>query len=193
MTYRSSRSSSQIGNDNEKTCVSNHRVTSLNIQNVDEQKTDVSVNQGQSVSSNKFRFFYPRNSIDAYNPPANDELPDLPKGPIFSLCVGYVATGFKHTERTPAQIALVDEWGNIVRNIYIKPEKPVVSYLTPITCIYEQTIAKYGFQLQKSIDILKEALSADAVLVGHYPAPDIEVLGLKKGKHYRTILDLNKL
>jgi len=188
MAYYLSRSFSQIGSEDENSG-SIQRTTSFNVQYVNEENWA----NTQLANFNQFRLFYPKCSIDTYNPPVNDKLPDIPNGPFFSVCVSYVATGLKHTERTPAQIALVNEGGNIVRNIYIKPDTPVVSYLTPITCIDKETIAKYGFQLQKAIDILKASLSPDVVLVGHNAKTDIEVLGLKKGKHYRTILDLNEL
>jgi len=192
MAYRLNSSFSQIGSV-EENFGSSQRTTSDNIQHVGQGKIADAIIMDQLANSNELRLFYPRNSIDMYNPPVNDKLPGIPKGPVFSICVRYVATGHKHTDRTPAQIALVNEEGNIVRNIYIKPETPVVSYLTPVTGIDEETIAKYGFHLREGTNILKEALSPDVVLVGHCPGPDIKVLGLKKGKHYRTILDLSKL
>jgi len=192
MTYRLNSSFSEIVSVDES-FGSNQRMISYNVLNVGEGKTADAVIMDQLPNSNEFRRFYPRNSIDMYNPPVNDKLPDIPKGPIFSLCLSYVATGHKHTDRATAQIALVNEEGNIVRNIYVKPETPVVSYLTPVTGIDKETIVKYGIHLREGTNILKEALSPDVVLVGHCPGPDIEVLGLEKGKHYRTILDLNKL
>jgi hypothetical protein len=137
--------------------------------------------------------FYPKNSVDTYNPPKKDKLPDIPKGPVFSLHVGRVATGKKHTDRAPAHIALVNEWGHIERNLYVKPDKPIVSYLTPISSVDEKIIEKYGLEQENAFNLIKEALGPDIILVGHCPRPDIDAIGLKKGKHYQKIFDLNIL
>jgi len=145
------------------------------------------------LKDDEIELFYPRHSLDTYIAPKNEKLPVLPKGPVFSLFVGYVATGQKHTDRTPAHIALVNEWANIVRNIYIRPKKRVVSYLTPLTRIDEGILKKYGLKEKRALALIKEALCPDVILVGHCPLHSIEALGLKKGKHYRKILDLNGL
>ena len=52
---------------------------------------------------------------------------------IFSIDVECVATGTHHNARTVAQVALVDEWGRPICNLYIKADVPVSSYLTPLT------------------------------------------------------------
>jgi len=122
-----------------------------------------------------------------------EKLPHMAKGPVFSLCIGWVATGQKHYDRTPAQVALVNALGTIVRNIYVKPDKTVVSYLTPITNIDEEVVAKYGFQPETAFELVKQALSPDVVLVGYNTKMDIDALGLKRGQHYRKIVDLKKV
>ena len=38
-----------------------------------------------------------------------------------------------HNARAVAQISLVDEYERVLANLYVKPELPVVSYLTPLT------------------------------------------------------------
>jgi len=162
--------------------VSNQSLTSSSNQNPEAELKDEEI-----------ELFYPRNSLDTYIPPENEKLPVLPKGPVFSLHVGYVATGQKHSDRTPAHIALVNEWSNIVRNIYIRPKQRIVSYLTPLTRIDEDILNKYGLKEQRAFGLIKEALCPDVILIGHCPWPNVEALGLKKGKHYRKILDLNVL
>jgi len=142
---------------------------------------------------NETILFYPKNSLDTYKPPNNDKLPDLPKGRVFSLSVGWVAIGQKHTERAPAHIALVNECGQIVRNIYVKPDKPVVSYLTPLTAINEEMVTKYGLLWNTAFGLITEVLCPDAVLVGHHLERVVKALGLKKGKHYQKIVNLNEL
>ena len=51
----------------------------------------------------------------------------------FSVDVECVATAKTHNARAVAQISLVDQYERIMLNIYVKPELPVVSYLTPLT------------------------------------------------------------
>jgi len=157
-----------------------------------EQKDDTSPPQ-EHPTKPIIELFYPKNSLDTYNPPKKDKLPEIPKGPVFSLHVGWVAIGKKHTDRAPAHIALVDEWGHIVRNIYVRPKKPVVSYLTPISSIDEELVKKWGLMQERAFSLIKEALCPTVILVGHCPRSDIEAIGLKKGKHYQKIFDLNIL
>jgi len=137
--------------------------------------------------------FYPKNSLDTYYAPKNDKVPDIQKGPVFSLFVVSVAVGQKHTERTPAHIALVNESGQIVRNIYVKPDLPVVSYLTPLTGIDEELVTKYGIFRETAFGLISEVLCPDAVLVGHRLKRDVKALGLKKGKHYHKIVNVNEV
>ena len=53
----------------------------------------------------------------------------LPDGPRFALDVECVATDTTHNGRTLAQIGLVDWHGNILLNIFVRPEVAVTSYL----------------------------------------------------------------
>jgi len=48
-----------------------------------------------------------------------------------------------------AQVALVDEWGRPIFNVLIKQEKPVASYLTPLTGLTKEAIDSYGLPLGK--------------------------------------------
>lgn len=85
----------------------------------------------------------------AFQPPPMNQLPPM----IFGIDVECVATGTTHNDRSVAQFALVvcntlealchhaattimatqDESERTVLNVYVKPEDPVVSYLTPIS------------------------------------------------------------
>jgi len=136
--------------------------------------------------------FYPRNSINYHKPPTNDR-PHLPEGRVFSLRVGYVATGYRHIDRTYAHIVIIDKYGNLQCSLHIRPNTQVISYLTPLNSINEGIVARYRLPPQTVFSLLEEVLSPDAVLVGHYPEPDIKALGLRKGIHYRHAMDLKKL
>jgi hypothetical protein len=55
---------------------------------------------------------------------ANERLPQLPQGPVFSIDVECVATGNDHNSRDVAQISLVDQqervrcgWGKRCRSL----------------------------------------------------------------------------
>jgi hypothetical protein len=77
-----------------------------------------------------------------------------PNHPIYSIDVECVATGTQHNARSIAQVALVDEWGRPVFNVLIRQEKPVVSYLTPLTGLTKEMLDTYGLPLGKSICLL---------------------------------------
>jgi len=141
----------------------------------------------------KREYFYPTNNLDAYYPPKKHKLPEIPTGPVYSLKVGYVATGRSHIDRSVAHIALVNQNIQVIQNLYIKQTKPVVSYLTPLTSLDEQCLKELGIDREKAIVVIQEALHPEAILVGHRPGPDIRALGLIKGRHYRKIVDLNKV
>ena len=57
------------------------------------------------------------------------------KGSVFSLDVECVAVGKTHMSNdiAPAKFALVDSQGKTVCVQYIRPEKRIVSYLTPLS------------------------------------------------------------
>lgn len=57
----------------------------------------------------------------------------FPAATHFSIDVECVATGTDHNARDIAQISLVDQYQQVLLNVYVKPEKPVVSYLSPLT------------------------------------------------------------
>lgn len=51
----------------------------------------------------------------------------------YSIDVECVATAKTHNARAVAQISLVDGYEAVLLNIYVRPEAPVVNYLTPLT------------------------------------------------------------
>ena len=56
-----------------------------------------------------------------------------PGTPVYCIDVECVATGKQHHDRSVAQIAMVDMYQRLVFNLVVKPDKPVVSYLEPLT------------------------------------------------------------
>lgn len=117
---------------------------------------------------------------------------EIPEGPYYSLLVECVAVGHQHTDRAVAHVALVEnsEDHNVVLNLYIKPSREIVSYLTPINNLTEEILNEYGLETQEALGILRRTIPKDAVLIGHNVARHITRLGLKKGVDFRCSLDL---
>lgn len=92
---------------------------------------------------------------------------DLPPGSaVFSIDVECVATGTQHNDRSIAQISLVDAACNVFANLYVKPDRPVVSHLTPLTGLTAELLDQYGVPLETALAELRRRLPPHAVLVG---------------------------
>ena len=50
-----------------------------------------------------------------------------------ALDVEYVATGRRHDNRSVCLVAVIDENENVILKRKVKPDKPIISYLTPLT------------------------------------------------------------
>jgi hypothetical protein len=118
----------------------------------------------------------------------------VPPGPLFSIDVECVADGTGHNDRTPCEIAMVDGEGNPVFHRYIDVRPYVVSYLTEVTGLSEDTLASASAErvssLERAIADLKAALPPTAVLVGSSVSSDIRWLGLEEGKDFSAAVDL---
>ena len=96
------------------------------------------------------------------------------KGSVFSLDVECVAVGKTHMSNdiAPAKFALVDSQGKTVCVQYIRPEKRIVSYLTPLSGVRAEDL-EGAVSLEEAVDILKSHLPKDAILVGQRVDTDI--------------------
>lgn len=113
-----------------------------------------------------------------------------PNATHFSIDVECVATGFDHNSRSVAQFSLVDQFENVLLNVYVKPDKPVVSYLTPLTGLSEGIIEQEGVSFQQGLQYLRNVLPTTAVLLGQNIGQDVRWLELKEGKDFQALLDL---
>lgn len=116
-----------------------------------------------------------------------------PTARYFALDVECVATGHKHSDRAVAQIAVVDAMANPVLNVYVQPDAPVVSYLTPLTGITQQMLQTYGVPLATALQVLRQHLPSNATLVGQNVQSDVQWLGLVEGQDFAGIVDLQGL
>ena len=113
------------------------------------------------------------------------------KGSVFSLDVECVAVGKTHMpkDRAPVKFALVDNQGKTVCVQYIRPEKRVVSYLTPVSGVRAEDL-EGAVSLKEAIEILKSHLPKDAILVGQTINNDITWMRLKQGEDFADFVDL---
>ena len=116
-----------------------------------------------------------------------------PGAPVFSIDVECVATGVQHHDRAVAQISLVDAHCAPLLNLYVRPEKPVVSYLTPLTGLTAAHLEANGVPLPTAMATLRARLPKNAVLVGQNIAKDVEWLGLVEGTDFDSMIDLAAL
>jgi DNA polymerase III epsilon subunit-like protein len=72
----------------------------------------------------------------------------------------------------------------------VKPDKPVVSYLTALTGLTQEIIDSKGVSLPDAVQQLRSCLPRDAVLVGQNILQDVQWLGLKEGTDFKSCLDL---
>eukprot|EP00884_Botryococcus_braunii_P007760 jgi/Botrbrau1/16986/Bobra.49_2s0045.1 len=111
----------------------------------------------------------------------------------FSIDVECVATGLTHNARAAAQVAVVDEYEQVLLNRIVKPAEPVVSYLTPLTGLTEELMESDGVPLQQVVQEVKQILPQHAVLVGLNIQQDVQWLGLREGVDFKGLLDLTGL
>jgi hypothetical protein len=108
----------------------------------------------------------------------------------YSVDVECVATGTDHNARAVAQIALVDQYEQVILNVYVKPDKPVVSYLSALTGLTKELIDQHGVPLAEGIKSLKAALPKTAILVGQSINRDVQWLNLRDGVDFASMMDL---
>ncbi len=80
-------------------------------------------------------------------------------GPVCCVDVECVATGTTHHDRSISQIALVDLADTVICDLYVIPEKPVVSYLTPLTGCTEKLLGERGTSLEQALETLRASLA----------------------------------
>lgn len=77
-----------------------------------------------------------------------------------------------------------------ILNLYIKPEAPVVSYLTPLTGLTADLLEQHGTSLAIALATLRQALPKTAVLVGQNVRTDVVWLGLQERVDFAGMMDL---
>jgi RNA exonuclease 4 len=75
-------------------------------------------------------------------------------------------------------------------DVLVKPDKPVVSYLTALTGLTRDTVEARGVPLADALAQLRACLPNTAVLVGQNILQDVQWLGLREGADYASCMDL---
>ena len=106
-----------------------------------------------------------------------------------ALDVECVATGRRHDDRDVCLVAVVDANEKVILKRKVKPEKPIVSYLTPLTGLQRGDLDD-GMRLSVVLREVKALLGSDVVLVGQGVKSDIKWLQLAQGRDYDSVVDL---
>jgi len=115
--------------------------------------------------------------------------------PIFCIDVECGATSRDHNGRTPVAIGVADGFGRPVCKLLVKEieDKPVLSYLTPITGVTREEVKQHGKPFEECISIVRSHLNPRAVIIGQNILKDMHWLGLQEGADYAQLIDLSAL
>ena len=109
-----------------------------------------------------------------------------------ALDVECVATGRRHDDRDVCLVAVVNENEEVILKRKVKPDKPIVSYLTPLTGVKRGDLDD-GNKLSDVLAEVKALLGPDVILVGQGAKSDIKWLQLEQGKDYNSVVDLGQM
>ena len=109
-----------------------------------------------------------------------------------ALDVECVATGRRHDDRDVCLVAIVDANEQVILKRKVKPEKRVVSYLTPLTGVRQGDLDN-GERLSVVLRDVKALLGPDVVLVGQGVQSDIKWLKLEQGKDFGDVVELSQM
>ncbi|RHZ40136.1 hypothetical protein DYB26_005835 [Aphanomyces astaci] len=103
-----------------------------------------------------------------------------------------LAPSLRCSDRDVARIAVVDENEVTVFDSYVKPDKPIVSYLTQLTGITAEHLTDAN-SLADVIADLKKVLPSQCVLVGQSVDKDAHWLGLQPAVDFRVLFNVADL
>ena len=107
----------------------------------------------------------------------------------YSVDVECVATGRRHDDRSVAFVALVDQNERLLYKEKVRVDKPIMSYLTPLTGLRRGDL-DYGKSLDTVVRDIKRFLGPNVVLVGQGVKSDIGWLHLQEGIDFKSSVDL---
>ena len=130
---------------------------------------------------------------NGYQPPIVINIPN--HLPIFCIDVECAATTEGHNGRSVCAIGMADGYGRPVCKLYVKEtlDKPIISYLTPITGVNREDVLQHGISFDECIATLRSHLSPNAIIIGQNISKDIQWLGLVEGTDFGSLMDLSGL
>ena len=106
-----------------------------------------------------------------------------------SINCEYVATGQKHNDRAVCMVTLVNRKEKIIYSKKVKPEQPIVSYLTPLTGLTKKDFGQVE-DLSSVLSAVKSFFGPDVVLIGQKIGTDFKHLQLERGRDYLGFVNL---
>ena len=177
------------------------------VSNNNEDEKKVETEEGKIVVADEEEVVVPNNNI--VDPP------------FFSIDVECIATGYgscargindgcgnagrhdmdvpptqynEYSHRYPGRVALVDNDGNVLANIVIRPPNDgagVTSYLTELTGLTSEIcLSPDAVPLDDAIRAIKTLLPSNGVIVGQAIGHDVTWLGLSPGKDFDRTVDI---
>jgi hypothetical protein len=111
---------------------------------------------------------------------------------LCSIDVECVASGRSNSDRVVARVALVDAAERTLLDALVRPDVPVVSYLTPLTGLQPGSL-EAAEPLSAVRARVLALLPPNALIVGQAIHKDLEWLDLRKGVHYAEHFDIGTL
>ena len=95
-------------------------------------------------------------------------------------------------DRSPCYVVVMDKDERVLLKKTIKVDKPIVSYLTPLTGIGPADL-RASESYEQVVREVKALLGRDAVLVGQSVKSDVQWMKLEQGKDYASTVELADL
>ena len=112
----------------------------------------------------------------------------------FCVDVEAVATGRGHgvSDRSPCSVVVMDKDERVLLKKAIRVDKPIVSYLTPLTGVGPRDLTS-SHSYEDVVREVKALLGRDAVLVGQSVKSDVQWMKLEQGRDYASTVELGDL
>ena len=107
----------------------------------------------------------------------------------YCIDVEAVATGKGHSDRDPCYVAVIDKDERVLLKKTIRVDKPIVSYLTPLTGIGPRDLTSSD-SYEDVMREVKALLGRDAVLVGQSIKTSLKWMKLEQDRDYASTVEL---
>jgi len=109
---------------------------------------------------------------------------------FLALDVECAASGWGHNDRVPVRMALVNLHGGVLVDKVILPTVPIFDSLEQYTGLRSDEIFETGEPMEEVQEAMQAHLGPHVTLIGQRVQFDADWLELRKGTHYRDVVDL---